>query len=116
MAVFPGLELIGQEGISRIGLETVFDFSRLGLEGLRLEGLDLALALTSAAAAGVASQFPRISALEADRNRLNSELNEANENLTAVSVIVKYFVQMFIIVYYMLSFAHHCATYNSPPM
>lgn len=83
LAVFPGLELIGQEGISRIGPEAVFDLSRLGLEGLGLEGLDLALALTSAAAAGAASQFPRISALEADRNRLNSELNEAKENLNA---------------------------------
>ena len=116
LAVFPGLELIGQEGISRIGPEAVFDLSRLGLEGLGLEGLDLALALTSAAAAGAASQFPRISALEADRNRLNSELNEAKENLNAVSVIMKHLVQMFIIVYYTASFAHHYATCNSPPM
>lgn len=96
LAVFPGFEQIGQEGISGIGPEAVFDLSRLGLEGLGLEGLDLALALTSAAAAGAASQFPRISALEADRNRLKFELKEAKENLNAVSVIAKYLVYIFL--------------------
>lgn len=116
LALFPGLEQVGEEGISRISPEAGFDFSLLlGLEGLGLEGFNLALALTSAAAAGAASQFPRILALEADRNRMNAELKQGQENLNAVSLFVKYLVQYFhhCLFYSVVYSSHHyCATCN----
>lgn len=78
LAIFPELVgQLGQEGLVSIGQEAA------GLGSIGLEGLDLAFALASAAAAGAAAQLPRISDLEEDKNLLNAELDEAKVNLIA---------------------------------
>lgn len=53
------------------------ELSEIGIESFALEGLDLALALTSASLAGVVSQWPQLSQSEDERMRLKVELEEA---------------------------------------
>jgi hypothetical protein len=82
LAIFPELvEQLGQEGLVSIGQEAA------GFGGIGLERIDLALAPASATAAGAAARSAKSSALEDDRNLLNTELNEAKGNLIVVSIL-----------------------------